>query len=337
MKHPAHAIQLQKDLGLDQDPKTMMIGIVSRLTDQKGFDLIATVKTSGIGGEFWKYANYADLDSHGYDITLGGTFIRSKDWTWSANFTLGYTWNRIKNAKNLTQTNELIRNEGGNKEGYPVNSLFSIPYAGLEPGTGIPLYINEKGEITKEIDKQGTDTDYLIYEGQVDPKWTGGFNTTVRYKNLSLNALFSYQAGNVIRLDPIFSQYYGDQTALTNEFKNRYVMSGDNDVPAILDYVHNSISIDDSGTYASYNYTSKRVAKGDFIRLKSLSLNYDFSSDWISKSRFFKTASVRFTVKDPWLIYSDKALNGRDPEFYNTGGVAMPTTTQFTLSLNLGF
>ena len=47
--------------------------------------------------------------------------------------------------------------------------------------------------------------------------------------------------------------------------------------------------------------------------------------------------SVRFTVKDPWLIYSDKALNGRDPEFYNTGGVAMPTTTQFTLSLNLGF
>lgn len=52
--------------------------------------------------------------------------------------------------------------------------------------------------------------------------------------------------------------------------------------------------------------------------MKSLSLNYDFSSDWISKSRFFKTASVRFTVKDPWLIYSDKALNGRDPEFYNT-------------------
>lgn len=63
------------------------------------------------------------------------------------------------------------------------------------------------------------------------------------------------------------------------------------------------------------------MAKGDFIRLKSISLNYDFSSDWISKSRFFKTASVRFTVKDPWLIYSDKALNGRDPEFYNTGGV----------------
>ena len=36
-------IELQRELGLNQDPKAMMIGIVSRLTDQKGFDLIAYV------------------------------------------------------------------------------------------------------------------------------------------------------------------------------------------------------------------------------------------------------------------------------------------------------
>ena len=36
-------IQLQKDLGLNEDPNAMLIGIVSRLTDQKGFDLIAYV------------------------------------------------------------------------------------------------------------------------------------------------------------------------------------------------------------------------------------------------------------------------------------------------------
>ena len=33
-------LELQKELGLAQDKKAMMIGIVSRLTDQKGFDLI---------------------------------------------------------------------------------------------------------------------------------------------------------------------------------------------------------------------------------------------------------------------------------------------------------
>ena len=36
-------VALQKELGLKEDPKVMMIGIVSRLTDQKGFDLIAHV------------------------------------------------------------------------------------------------------------------------------------------------------------------------------------------------------------------------------------------------------------------------------------------------------
>ena len=36
-------VELQKELGLNVDPKVMMIGIVSRLTDQKGFDLIAYV------------------------------------------------------------------------------------------------------------------------------------------------------------------------------------------------------------------------------------------------------------------------------------------------------
>ena len=38
-----------------------------------------------------------------------------------------------------------------------------------------------------------------------------------------------------------------------------------------------------------------------------------------------------------WLIYADKKLNGQDPEFYNTGGVAQPLSRQFTIALNIGF
>lgn len=36
----SNKLSLQEELGLDKDPKVMMLGIVSRLTDQKGFDLI---------------------------------------------------------------------------------------------------------------------------------------------------------------------------------------------------------------------------------------------------------------------------------------------------------
>lgn len=305
--------------------------------DRQSFDLIAPIRTGGIGGQEWKYANYADLDAHGFDITLGGTMIRTKNWTWSANFTFGYSTNKIKNAKNLPQVLDLVRAEGGNLNGYPVNSLFSIPFVGINPSSGVPYFVNEDGEVSTDVSMQGYDASFLKYEGSVDPKYTGGFNTSVRYKNLTFNAFFTYQAGNKIRLTPAYSSTYSDLDAMSNEFKDRFVLTGDNKTTAIPDFVNKVVESGVGYPYVNYNYSTARVVKGDFIRLKTLSLNYDFNSAWVAKSRFFKTASIRMTVKDPWLIYADKDLKGQDPEFFNTGGVAMPTTTQFTLSLNLGF
>jgi hypothetical protein len=44
---------------------------------------------------------------------------------------------------------------------------------------------------------------------------------------------------------------------------------------------------------------------------------------------------LKLSVTNPFLFYSDKKLNGQDPEFFRTGGVAMPVTRQYTLTLNL--
>ena len=41
-------------------------------------------------------------------------------------------------------------------------------------------------------------------------------------------------------------------------------------------------------------------------------------------------------TENRWLIYSDNRLHGQDPEFFNTGGVALPVNKQITLSLKLG-
>ena len=117
-------------------------------------------------------------------------------------------------------------------------------------------------------------------------------------------------------------------------------MSGDErrtNIPAIADDLMQKLYLSNAYPYNNYNYSSARVAKGDFIRLKSLSVNYELPAAWIRKSRVFKRAAVRLTCKDLWLMYSDKALNGQDPEFFNTGGVAMPVQSQFVFSLDLGF
>ena len=79
-----------------------------------------------------------------------------------------------------------------------------------------------------------------------------------------------------------------------------------------------------------------RVAKGDFIRMKEISLSYDFPQSVSSKLRM-SGLSLKFQATNPFLIYSDKKLQGQDPEFFNTGGVAVPMPKQFTLTLRVSF
>lgn len=46
--------------------------------------------------------------------------------------------------------------------------------------------------------------------------------------------------------------------------------------------------------------------------------------------------SFQVVANNPWLLYADKKLQGQDPEFFNTGGVAQPVQKQITLSVRVG-
>lgn len=87
--------------------------------------------------------------------------------------------------------------------------------------------------------------------------------------------------------------------------------------------------------YNAYNYSTERIAKGDFIRMKEISLNYDFPKSLASRMKL-SNLSLKLQATNLFLIYADKKLNGQDPEFFNTGGVAAPVPKQFTLTLRLG-
>ena len=90
-----------------------------------------------------------------------------------------------------------------------------------------------------------------------------------------------------------------------------------------------------SAPYNAYNYSTARVADGGFIRLKDISLTYDFSPKLISKLGL-SSASLKLDATNVWLVYADKKLNGQDPEFVNSGGVAQPLSKQFTFTVRLG-
>lgn len=89
--------------------------------------------------------------------------------------------------------------------------------------------------------------------------------------------------------------------------------------------------------YNAYNYSDARIADGSFIRMKEISLSYDFPKSLLGGQKIVKGLSLKVQGTNLFLIYADKKLNGQDPEFFNSGGVAAPVPKQFTFTVRANF
>lgn len=328
--------QKELDLGVDLGFLGDRITLTADYYDRRGFDLIGPIRTSGIGGEETKVANYADMRSKGQEVTLGIAIIKEKDWGWSTQLTFAHNKNKITNLKNQPNIFDLVKPDGGAQEGYAQRGLFSIPFVGLDHLTGIPYFTNEDGARGTNVYLQSDVTKYLHYEGPVDPTFTGGYYNSVRYKSLTFSALLTFSAGNKVRLNPIFKTSYTDLDAMSSIFLKRWEMPGDEahtNVPSIITPRESGKL--DGYPYNNYNYSDARVADGGFVRLKTVSLGYMMPPTLVRRAGL-KTASLTLVANNVWLIYADKKLNGQDPEFFGAGGVALPIPRQFTLSLKVG-
>jgi len=328
------------NLGLDAGFLNNRINLNFDIYWRQNYDLIGYIQTQGVGGVTNKLANVATMKSHGVEATITTHNLQGA-LKWDTDLTFAYATNEITDLQSRSNVIGLVTGTSSNhfREGYPVSALFSIPFVGLND-EGIPQFINEDGSITTTgiYFQNYENLDFLKYEGPTEPTITGGLNNMLRWKNWRLNVFITYSFGNKIRLDPVFSAAYSDMSAMPKEFKNRWVIPGDEektDIPAIASkrQYYNDSQL--SYAYNAYNYSTARVADGGFIRLKDVSLTYDFSPQLIHKIGL-STASLKIDATNLLLLYADDKLNGQDPEFVNSGGVATPMSKQFTLTVRLG-
>jgi len=133
---------------------------------------------------------------------------------------------------------------------------------------------------------------------------------------------------------------------MSKRMNNRWLVKGDEqrtNIPSIIDLYHLATNVSSNGIstnpvypYNAYNYSTEAVAKGDFIRLKRVSLDYEIPARLTSRFKM-KNAHLSLVGNNVALLYSDKNLFGADPEFFNNGGVAMPIPKQYTLAVKMGF
>jgi TonB-linked SusC/RagA family outer membrane protein len=334
--------QYETNIGVDVGMFNNRIQLTTDVYRRKAFDLIDYVITSGVGGQAVKQGNNADMETKGIELGFTTQNIVTNNFKWSTTLNFSVYDQKITKLANKPSAFDLVDSNGGNTVGHPRNSIYSYQFTGLT-NQGLPTFILQDGaedNITK-ADFQDTNdvAKYLKYEGSIEPNKSIGLANTVSYKNWSLYVFIVGSGGNKVRLNPVYSNEYNDLTVFTKEFSNRWINPGDEkftNVPVIADKLlnRNYGEQDLQTAYNTYNFSDVRVADGDFVRLKNVSLSWEFPKDFKRKLGV-STFTLKGSAVNPWLIYSDKRLHGQDPEFRNTGGVAFPITSQYTFTLNV--
>mgnify|MGYP001279758501 CR=1 FL=1 len=306
---------------------------------RNNYDLIGPITVQGLGGQVIKYGNVASMKSKGLELTLSTRNIVTKDFKWNTDFIYSHTSNEVTKLDNQQRVIDLVSGSGFGLKDYPVRSIFSIPFEGLND-EGLPTFLDQNGAVTTTgiYFQERDNIDFLKYSGNADPTDFGSLGNTFTYKNFRLNVFLTYSFGNVVRLDPVFRASYTDLSSMPKEFKNRWVLPKDEQltsVPVISSVRQNQLDTHLAYAYNAYNYSTERIAKGDFIRMKEVSLSYDFPGGFV-KRLMLSNLSLKLQATNLFLLYADKKLNGQDPEFFNTGGVAVPVPKQFTLTLRIG-
>ncbi|EKY10949.1 SusC/RagA family TonB-linked outer membrane protein [Capnocytophaga sp. oral taxon 326] len=341
-----YELNLGVDAGFFDNRISMSVDVYQR----NSFDLIDLIRTSGIGGEYYKYANFGDMRTRGIELSLNTKNIQQQDFQWATTISFSYMNQKITRLLNTPNTFDMVSGTGrGNIVGYPKGSLFSFNYQGVNhqglPTFDFGLYPLNNRANANVVGADFLDTQYsksyLIYHGSVEPNVIAGLSNTFTYKNWEASFFISAQAGNKIRLNPTFDPTFGDLNVFPKEYYNRWLHPYDElrtEVPSLPSQsLINLIGKENiERAYNTYNYSQNRVADGSFVRMKSISLGYRVPKKALERYGM-SSLTVRAQATNPFLIYSDSKLNGQDPEYYKSGGVSLPTPKQYTLAFQIGF
>lgn len=310
------------------------------------YDLIGDIVTQGTGGFTTKKGNMAQMRIRGLEIGLETTNLKTADFSWKTSFIYSRAKNEITELLTTPTIRDMIgystsaTSQGGfARGGYPLKSIFSVPFNGLND-RGLPTFLNEHDQSTiGGIRFDSRNVDFLKYAGTLIPTDKGSFSNTFHYKGISLGVVLTYSYGNVVRLRKL-SNIYTDYGIVPRELNNRWQFAGDEtktNIPVVYTtFMQNAYGYNEiSQAYNTYDYSDIRIAKGDNIRLKEISLGYTFDKDFLRETRI-RQLSVKLQATNLALLYADKRLNGDDPDYLVNGYTPIsPKRLIFTLRVGL--
>ena len=246
----------------------------------------------------------------------------------------------------------------------PLNTFFSYRFKGLSSKDGSPMYAGLEEENADALYEQFSQLeDEEVFElvmeesGTRVPTLQGGVSSYLGYRQFGLSFNFTYSFGNKVRLLKLFGNNAMDippsgEKNMRREFTRRWRTSGDElktNIPGLrtgneLPWWNNT-KYTSSGlmptfapidVYAMYDNSSIRVAKGNYLKLQSLSFRYNVHDEFCKKIGI-QSAYLSITGTNMFTI-TNKALKGQDV----TQSGAAPTVNMslrpnYSFTLNVTF
>ena len=305
------------------------------LFNRQGRDLIDQVFPQGTGGFVdYLYGNVAQMSAKGIELSLTTQNIRTRDFSWSTSITYSRNTNKVTRLNTSPSVKNLTDEKGAARQGYPLNSLFSIPFYKLDENGHPRFFLPDGADVLPDgrhitspkmggqvswTASQPEEINYLVYSGTRTPTDQGGINNSFSFKNFRLGVYVYYSFGGVKRLPEQFATKYNDHQVMGKEFNRRWLRAGDEErtnVPVIATDAHRQANPYLSNAYTNYNKSDVRVAKTDYIQLRDISLSYTVPKGFVDRLRLSSLA-LKLQASNVALLYADKKLNGALPYDYD--------------------
>lgn len=287
----------------------------------KSTDMLMSIPYSMTTGFSSGIGNVAAMTNTGIEANVDVDILKTKDFYWSFKANVGYNKNEITE---LFQGRDeyVIANTGLNMAvGHAYGEFYQVRFAGVDPQTGAPLYYDKDGNKTKKFNEE---RDAVFTGKKRYAPWTGGFGTNFRYKNVSLIADFAWVAGKYMLIN---DDYFIANPQLATGWNQRVEMLNIWTTPGQI--------TDIPGAKYDVQVTDHMLQNASFLRMKTLSIQYEFPKKWMQATRYIKGVKVFGIARN---LFTITPFEGYDPEpDQNLVQFNYPNTRQFVIGAELSF
>jgi TonB-linked SusC/RagA family outer membrane protein len=334
----------EKEIGIELKMFNSRVNLDVAAYDKQTKDQIVTVTNSIASGYSGTTINFGELQNRGLEFLLDVTPYRTANFSWNSSFNTAYNTTKVL-ALTPGATRTTVADWSGGNEfigslvyevGKPINQISSRTYLR-----------DDKGNILVGPDGRLRATTTNVLHGSALPKYTGGWNNTFRYKNLSLLVHFDYKAGgkllsstalNGLRQGHSKASLVGRREGENGVvFPGLYATGTDAGKP-------NTTAVFGQQFYADYRnlqIADPFVYKSDYIKLRNITLTYDFTR--LVGTKYIKGLVLSASCRNVAIL--KKYVPDIDPESVASSGdfrvgyeaVSLPTTCTYGVNLNVKF